>query len=134
MYEPISSSLGALSDHDWAVLNSGWARGSDWNLEKVGRKWVIRGRVGEGFPLFTTKREAWDTGTNLVCREALHRAWRRMPYHCGLCSFHHNAMPACYQHAVETEHLVWLDVEGGFSFSPMDPDIYTPDPEGGEVP
>ena len=76
MPEPIPTSLGKLSDHDWHVLSSRWSRGIDWNVAKVGKRhWRILGDVG-GFPLFSTKTAAFDAMSELICRESAHRAWR----------------------------------------------------------
>lgn len=77
MQEPMSTSLGSLSDHDWQIIRHRWARGIDWNVQKVGKRhWEIVGRIGQGFPLFRTKKAAYDIGDELVRREALHRHWR----------------------------------------------------------
>lgn len=129
MHEPLTSSLGTLSDSEWNQLSARWGRGIDWIVHKVGRKWEIGGRLGQGFPLFTTKTAAYEMATNLILRESHHRAWLKMPYHCRGCDFHTNYMPDAYQHALSSDHLVWQDVDLGYSFSPMDPDIYTPETE-----
>lgn len=74
--EPISTSLSNLSDHEWQILSSRWARGMSWVCVKVGRKWSTM-NDGLGFPLFNTKREAYDRTNALICTEARHRAWVR---------------------------------------------------------
>jgi hypothetical protein len=76
MLEPIETSLSKLSEHDWSILSNRWARGIDWNIEKLGKKWHILGDTG-GFPLFKTKSAAYDALTNLILAESHHRAWLR---------------------------------------------------------
>lgn len=73
MDEPLSTSLGALSDSEWNILRNRWSRGIDWNVEKIGRKWNIH--FG-GFPLFKTKKAAYEAGANLICAESKHRYWK----------------------------------------------------------
>lgn len=76
--EPQATSLSTLSEHDWQVLSNHWAMfGIDGTVAKVGRKWEIMGKLGTGFPLFTTKKRAFDVASELVCLEGRHRAWAR---------------------------------------------------------
>lgn len=77
--EPISTSLGELSNHDWQIMNSRWSRGIDWNVHKLGKRhWEVGGRLGRGAPLFKTKGAAYQYGENLICLEAAHRSWLRL--------------------------------------------------------
>ena len=71
--EPMSTSLGTLNSHDWAVLSSRWARGVDWMVTKIGKKWYVPDILG-GIS-FRTKREAGEFCSNLILMEARHRAW-----------------------------------------------------------
>lgn len=73
--EPLTTSLSNLDSHSWAIISNTWAKGIDWIVGKVGRKWEIYGRLGQGFPLFTTKRAAYDAATALVIAESHHRSW-----------------------------------------------------------
>jgi hypothetical protein len=73
--EPMVTSLGSLSENDWQIISNNWARGIDWVVCKVGRKWMIMGQLGAGFPNFKTKTAAHDAATNLVLAESLHRHW-----------------------------------------------------------
>lgn len=72
--EPMSTSLGILNSHDWAVLSSRWARGIDWMVSKIGNRWYTPDVLG-GLS-FHTKREAGEFCSNLILREARHRAWK----------------------------------------------------------
>jgi len=73
--EPIATSLGKLSDHDWQVLRHTWSRGQDWFVFKVGKRhWRLAPAYGN-FPLFKTKTEAERVGSNLILAESRHRAW-----------------------------------------------------------
>jgi len=75
--EPLTTSLGRLSEHDWRVLSNRWARGIDWVVQKCGaRHWRLLEDLG-GFPLFLTKRAAYEAGGRLILAEAQHRAWLR---------------------------------------------------------
>jgi hypothetical protein len=76
MQEPISTSLGRLSEHDWQILSNRWARGVDWYVEKIGRYWAPAEVFGR-FPLFKTKRAAEEAATKLFLAESHHRAWRQ---------------------------------------------------------
>lgn len=67
------TSLSTLDGHEWAQLQSTWAKGILWFTAKVGRKWEITGRLGQGFPLFTTRKAAYAAGTTLVIAEGHHR-------------------------------------------------------------
>lgn len=75
--EPIATSLGRLSDHDWQVLRNTWSRGVDWYVRKVGKRHWAPIEIFGAFPLSKTKREAEAQATNLLLLEARHRAWKR---------------------------------------------------------
>lgn len=79
--EPLSTSLGALDDRDWAILSNRWARGSDWNVRKVGRRFWEIATIPDnaGFPLFKRKRDACEALDRLILMESHHRAWKREP-------------------------------------------------------
>jgi hypothetical protein len=68
------TSLSKLSEHDWQIIRNRWARGVDWVVSKCGKKWQIMGDLGKGFPLFKTKKEAYEAATNLLLMESHHRA------------------------------------------------------------
>lgn len=70
------TSLSRLDEHDWQVLSNGWSRGIDWNVSKLGRHWVLPEAFGK-FPLFRTKREAYDAGDALIIAESHWRARQR---------------------------------------------------------
>jgi len=60
-----------------------WGRGINWNVAKVGKKWEITGRLGNGFPLFKTKTAAYEAASTLSWPKLLarspalgSRAWR----------------------------------------------------------
>lgn len=73
--EPIRTSLGKLSNHDWHVMRSRWSRGVDWFVFKVGKRhWRLADEYGN-FPLFTTKAAAYRVGSDLILAESCHRAW-----------------------------------------------------------
>jgi len=79
-YDAHETSLSKLDDHDWHILSSRWHRGIDWTVGKVGKRWEITGRLGEGFPLFKTKTAAHDAASTLILMESRYRsrlAWDR---------------------------------------------------------
>jgi hypothetical protein len=45
-----------------------WERGSDWCVRKVGKKWALLDCFGN-FPLFKTKKEAYEMATNFILLE-----------------------------------------------------------------
>ena len=70
------TSLARLSEHDWQILSNTWARGVDWYVQKIGRKWAPIEIFG-AFPLFKTKREAEAAATTLLLWESRNRALKR---------------------------------------------------------
>ena len=72
------TSLSKLSEHDWKVLSSRHSRGIDWMVHKMGRHWVITPSELKGFPLFKTKREAYEAADNLILAESHWRLHCRM--------------------------------------------------------
>jgi hypothetical protein len=72
-YDAYETSLSRLSNHDWRILDSRWARGIDWIVYKVGKKWALIDDFGR-FPLFTTKKAAYEAGTKLILAESRWRA------------------------------------------------------------
>lgn len=71
------TSLSRLSDHDWAILSSRASKGWDWNVHKLGRKWIIGGEAFANWPLYPTKTAAYDAFSAIICAEARHRAAHR---------------------------------------------------------
>ncbi len=71
-YDAYETSLSKLSEHEWRILQSTWARGEDYWIYKVGKKWALIDAFG-GFPLFKTKTAAHDAGTKLILAESRHR-------------------------------------------------------------
>lgn len=69
------TSLSGLSNHDWQILHNRWARGIDWVVSKVGGGWMLSESFGN-FPLFKTKKAAYEAGTNLILAEARYRMGR----------------------------------------------------------
>ncbi len=78
------TSLAELDAHDWAVLNSRWNRGIDWNVSKLGSQWKITSSLPQftAFPLFKTKTAAWDAFENLMMQESRWRALQRLREEC----------------------------------------------------
>jgi hypothetical protein len=72
---PDTTSLSSLTDSEWHQLKSQWARGIDWCVRKLGKKWTASEAFGN-FPLYRTKREAYDAVTTLVRWESRSRAKR----------------------------------------------------------
>jgi len=66
------TSLSKLDNHDWQILSHRWARGIDWCVEKIGRKWAVQACFGN-FPLFKTKTAAYNTVSALILAESRHR-------------------------------------------------------------
>jgi hypothetical protein len=66
------TSLSSLSEHDWQILRNRWARGINWFVCKLGRKWTLTSDFGS-FPLFTTKTAAYEAGTALILAESAYR-------------------------------------------------------------
>src|SRR4051812_26227050 len=78
--EPMSTSLGVLSESDWNALSAGWTMyGASHYVSKLGRHWVVSERVGRGFGVFKTKRAAMDAVDELLGREWKHRTYLRHP-------------------------------------------------------
>lgn len=78
-YNAHETSLSKLSDHDWNVLRHRAARGIDWTVEKIGRKWAVQSCFGN-FPMYRTKREAGEVAGNLILAESrwrAHEQWER---------------------------------------------------------
>jgi hypothetical protein len=69
------TSLSTLSSDDWQILRGRWARGIDWVVSKVGRRWALSESFGN-FPLFKTKSAAYEAASNLILAESAHRASR----------------------------------------------------------
>ena len=75
MSELETTSLSSLSDGEWSALSNRWAHGIDWCVSKVGKKWLASEAFGR-FPLFKTKKAAYEAVTTLVTWEARCRAAR----------------------------------------------------------
>lgn len=71
------TSLSALSEHDWHILSNRWSRGADWCVSKLGSRWMIGETFGKSWPLFKTKRAAFDALSGLILAESAHRAMKR---------------------------------------------------------
>lgn len=57
--------------------NNLWSRGQDWFVFKVGKRgWMLAPCFGS-FPIFKTKKAAYETGTNLVLAAAAYEAAKR---------------------------------------------------------
>ena len=69
-YAAYETSLSKLDDHEWNIIRNRWARGIDWCVGKVGRKWQVIDCFGRGWPLFKTKTAAHDAVSNLVVAES----------------------------------------------------------------
>ncbi len=72
------TSLSGLSAGEWSQITCRWHRGIDWNIHKLGRQWLIGGRLGQGAPYFKTKKAAYAYADNLVCWEARYRSQNRV--------------------------------------------------------
>jgi hypothetical protein len=71
------TSWSRLPDGEWSQISCRWSRGIDWCVYKLGRKWVICCVFGGNWPLYKTKREAYEAVTNLVLIESHNRAYLR---------------------------------------------------------
>jgi len=76
-YSAHSTSLSNLDDGEWSQISCRWGRGIDWNVAKVGKKWEITGRLGQGFPLFQTKTAAYEAASTLILAESSWRGHQR---------------------------------------------------------
>lgn len=72
------TSLSKLDAHEWAILRNQWAKGSDWNIAKLGRLWRIMGEHFETWPPYKTKRAASEAHDVIICAEARWRAYQRL--------------------------------------------------------
>lgn len=73
MTKPTSATtLSNLSEHDWQIISNRWSRGIDWVVTKSGSRWAPMPSLM--LPTCRTKKEAYNAATDLVLREASHRA------------------------------------------------------------
>lgn len=47
-------------------INGLWSRGIDFCVIKAGKKWRLHEAFGKAFPLYTTKKYAYEAATRLV--------------------------------------------------------------------
>jgi len=73
-YDAYETSLSHLNEHEWNVLRHTWARGIDWYVGKVAKRWMITLPAFKGFPHYKTKKAAGEAASNLILAEA---RWRR---------------------------------------------------------
>lgn len=71
------TSLSKLTDGEWSQVSCRWARGIDWCVEKIGKKWGVSPGISKGFPLFKTKKAAYEAAETLVLWESRCRAQKR---------------------------------------------------------
>ena len=76
-YSAYPTSLSGLDDGEWSQVSNRWSRGIDWNIHKMGKRWEVGGRLGQGAPLFKTKKEAYAYGSNLILAESCWRGHQR---------------------------------------------------------
>lgn len=67
------TSLSSLSHHDWCVLSSRYGRGIDHFVEKLSKGWAIMGAEFRAFPIFKTKKAAYEAASKLILAES---RWR----------------------------------------------------------
>lgn len=76
-YDAHETSLSTLSEHDWSVLRNTVARGVDYFVGKLGRRWQIILPAFSTFPLYRTKTAAYEACSNLVIAESRWRAYQQ---------------------------------------------------------
>lgn len=64
--------ISRLTDHDWLVLSSRWARGINWIVTIRGRRWGLSKEFGDRCT-FKTKDEAWSVANKIVLEESRRR-------------------------------------------------------------
>ncbi len=70
---PAETVLSNLSEQDFAVLASRWARGCDWFVTREGRSWKVMDSFGP-FPRFRSKTKAYTAATERFLAENRRRA------------------------------------------------------------
>ena len=110
MSETETTSLSSLSDGEWSQLSNQWARGIDWCVSKVGRRWNVSEAFGN-FPLFKTKSAAYKAVTTLVLWESRCRAARsadaKTNEDLGLCPCKCHCGPGCDHRVCPCEECSW---------------------------